>query len=86
MSEDRAGTSDVPEGFIRQGRSSPFLAPFEPIWEKPFAEDTPRGKVRGVIVALRLDTPHLNRLTAKCRHRPRRIALRWHACFGSCLR
>ncbi|MET4701245.1 uncharacterized protein (TIGR00369 family) [Constrictibacter sp. MBR-5] len=60
MTEDRAGTPDVPEGFVPQGRSSPFLAPFEPIWEKPFAADTPHGPVRGVMVAVRLDTPHLN--------------------------
>ena len=44
MTEDSTGAADVPEGFVPQGRSSPFLAPFEPIWEKPFAADTPHGR------------------------------------------
>ena len=60
MTEDTTAAADVPEGFVPQGRSSPFLAPFEPIWEKPFAEDPPQGKVRGVVVAVRLGPPHLN--------------------------
>ncbi|MFN4091149.1 MAG: PaaI family thioesterase, partial [Alphaproteobacteria bacterium] len=47
---------DAPEGFVPQGRSSPFLAPFEPIWERPFDD----GLLRGVIVAVRLGPPHLN--------------------------
>lgn len=60
MNDDPGEDPTVPEGFVPQGRTSPFLAPFEPIWEKPFAEDTPRGPLRGVIVGLRLGPAHLN--------------------------
>jgi uncharacterized protein (TIGR00369 family) len=43
---------DVPGGYERQGRSSPFLAPFEPIYEKRAGGE--------VTIGVRLRPPHLN--------------------------
>ena len=45
-------TADIPAGFARHTRGSPFTRPWEPIYAKQTAE--------AVILALRLAEPHTN--------------------------